>query len=84
MPCGGIWPVHPFEGECFHCGKTGQLDHFCEEWDTGLHAHCVQPFLQTPEGQVVLTHKHEVILRLNDQNHILAQEGIEAKPIITK
>ena len=85
MPCGGIWTVKPFESECFYCGKTGQLDHFCEEWDTGLHAKCVRPFLATPEGQVVLNHGHEVRLTINGKSEFLAQElSKDAKQIITK
>lgn len=70
MPCGGIWPIGP-EGlfvedaaeqrplYCLHCGKKG-ADHFCEEWDGGLHGACIEPYLQTEEGLCVLNHGHQV------------------------
>ena len=84
MPCGGIYPVCPQEDICFYCGKTGLLDHFCDEWDTGLHAECVEPFLKTEEGKVVLAHGHRIIVRINNQTRIVASGSDTAKPIITK
>lgn len=75
MPCGGIYPLvkgHPYEklhghslnDNCFFCGEKIEKEDlvFCEEWDSYLHRACVPAFLKTPEGQVVLTHGHEVIL----------------------
>lgn len=61
MPCGGIYPISDANPDwwCFYCGKTG-CDHFCEEWDCGLHEACVIPFLHTDEGEVVLDHKHHI------------------------
>lgn len=61
MPCGGIYPISDANPnwKCFFCSKKG-CDHFCEEWDCGLHADCVIPFLHTEEGEVVINHKHEI------------------------
>lgn len=61
MPCGGIYPIVDANPQwlCFYCTKPG-CDHFCEEWDCGLHAQCVIPFLHTPEGELVLDHKHSI------------------------
>ncbi len=61
MPCGGIYPVADANPnwQCFYCNEKG-CDHFCEEWDCGLHEACVIPFLHTDEGEVVLDHNHEI------------------------
>jgi len=69
MPCGGI---HPIKGSwceayvnpkipCIHCGK-GKCDLFCMEWDGPLHSACVEDFLKTEDGKVILAHKHEVVV----------------------
>ena len=36
--------------------------HFCHEWDTSIHARCVPRFLATDEGQIVIDHKHTILL----------------------
>jgi hypothetical protein len=36
--------------------------HFCHEWDTFIHARCVPRFLASDEGQIVIEHKHTVLL----------------------
>lgn len=61
MPCGGIYPISDANPSwlCFYCNETG-CDHFCEEWDCGLHGACVVPFLHTEEGELVLDHKHAI------------------------
>lgn len=66
MPCGGIYPItfgdFYVRGECWHCGKSNPvLSHYCEEWDAFLHSECIDPFLKTKEGDIVLQHGHEVI-----------------------
>lgn len=76
MPCGGIYPgsplnqrgpgkldekLMPSDGGCWVCYKGG-CEHFCDEWDTYIHARCVPEFLQTEEGQCVIQHGHIVIL----------------------
>ena len=74
MPCGGIFPVFgnwvekyllqaadtpdPID-KCWQCDRTGP-DHFCLEFDCFLHGSCVEKFLQTQEGEIVLKHGHEV------------------------
>lgn len=77
MPCGGIGfggPLYPdvWEGDCFHCGKPG-ANHFCDEWDCFLHAECVLPFLATEEGQIVIEHKHRIVIILDpdEQNGLI-------------
>lgn len=67
MPCGGIWPLAKVNGKwagdpelrCWQCNRSG-ADHFCEEWDTGLHGKCIAEFLETEEGKVVVNHGHQV------------------------
>ena len=73
MPCGGIYParqtadgtikdkVSPTDGGCWECGRGG-AKHFCDEWDTYIHARCVPKFLQSSEGEIVILHKHTVVL----------------------
>jgi hypothetical protein len=47
---------------CFYCGKLDPpCTHFCDEWDCYLHGDCIDAFLATEEGQIVLLHGHEVI-----------------------
>lgn len=78
MPCGGITPWSPLDrlerpnpdegtphtGVCWVCNKPG-AQHFCDEWDTYIHARCVPYFLETREGQVVIEHEHDVYLKFN-------------------
>lgn len=81
MPCGGIYPVGAGliishgpgtikdklgapQGGCWVCGHGG-CEHFCDEWDTYIHARCVAAFLQTEEGQCVIEHGHIVILNFS-------------------
>lgn len=75
MPCGGIYPivnswVAPYAAQqmkdgtadCFYCRKTDPpVTHFCDEWDCYLHADCIDGFLATEEGRIVIAHEHEVI-----------------------
>lgn len=77
MPCGGIYPYDPDDsrddrktideflspghGGCWVCSKGG-AKHFCEEWDTFIHARCVPSFLQTEEGQIIISHRHHVLI----------------------
>jgi hypothetical protein len=67
MPCGGIWPHAPItNGErCYHCDQPGLTNHplryFVEEWDASIHEDCLDPFLTTRDGKLVLEHGHEVI-----------------------
>ena len=49
---------------CWVCNKRGAM-HFCDEWDTFIHARCVPMFIQTEEGQILIHHKHAVILDFN-------------------
>lgn len=73
-PCGGIYPIsrkivcNPESNYlCFVCGKFDPFpDHYCEEWECFLHGDCIEPFLKTYEGGVVLDHKHDVIIRKSD------------------
>lgn len=75
MPCGGIYPMKGLEGErCWHCNHTN-CDHYCEEWDAGLHGACIELFLATEEGKIVLEHKHIVIRRTGDTEEVLYKEG---------
>ena len=74
MPCGGIYPVRgswveqlpnppgKVDIRCWQCGKSTPVPtHFCDEWDTFLHAECIDAFLNSEEGRVVMEHGHEVI-----------------------
>jgi hypothetical protein len=67
MPCGGVYPTKADMGPCWVCNKGG-TDHFCDEWDTGLHGACVIPFLtMTEEGQLVWqNHKHSILIDLGE------------------
>lgn len=68
MPCGGIYPNHlHYAGKlttpdqpCWMC-EEGNCTHFIEEWDANIHEHCIDGFLMTREGKVLLAHGHEVI-----------------------
>lgn len=62
MPCGGIYPLElgPYD-ICWVCQACG-VDHYCEEFDCGLHRSCVPAFLNTKEGLLVLEHGHGVII----------------------
>jgi len=71
MPCGGIYPCAPMEGErCFYCGKR-DCDHYVEEWDGGLHGTCIDDFLKTREGAIVINHKHKVVRKTGDTYEVL-------------
>ena len=61
MPCGGIYPMNnPYGCSCWQCGKSEPTPElFCDEWDTFLHAECALAFLNTEEGNIILTHAHE-------------------------
>lgn len=71
MPCGGIYPLAQL-GEsyksvigtrCWVCGEPVlSTDVFCFEWDTGVNKKCVDAFLKTREGKLVIDHGHEVVL----------------------
>jgi len=90
MPCGGIYPIGPgsFQAsfrdqdtencKCWHCNKSDPpADHFCDEWDCFLHSTCVREFLKTEEGQLVLQHKHAVLVQEADGTITeLAKEGV--------
>jgi hypothetical protein len=78
MPCGGIYPVDvsrwavalaPGDASCWQCGKGLSSDipaSFCEEWDTFLHDACIDAFLASDEGQIVIGHGHEIIRRTDN------------------
>lgn len=67
MPCGGIHPISNNAGTraadssspCWQCGEKGG-DCYLEEWDATIHSKCVEDFLHSDEGAVVLLHGHEV------------------------
>lgn len=68
MPCGGIFPikdsfVEPYLKDylCGTCNKN-LATHYCEEWDNALCKDCIEPFLKSEEGLIMLQHGHEVIL----------------------
>jgi hypothetical protein len=65
MPCGGIGG-NLFQGNptdsCLQCGKTGGPFLFVEEWDGGVHRHCIAAFLASPDGLIVLDHGHEIVI----------------------
>jgi len=71
MPCGGIFPVkgswveyysiHDLPHRCIYCDEIGGVTHFCEEWDGFLHAQCIDQFLMTEEGKIVVEHGHEIV-----------------------
>jgi len=72
MPCGGIYPVDDESGcfspgsnaWCFHCGKKGPGPwSFVEEWDAHIHDSCIDEFLKGPEGEIVVSHGHDVVRR---------------------
>lgn len=75
MPCGGIYPAVQKEGTetCFLCQQPINEDRYyeCIEWDCSLHVKCVDPFLKTLEGQVVLAHGHEVVRWENEEQMML-------------
>jgi len=72
MPCGGIYPVDGDSGvyapgydpQCFYCGqaKNGPWS-FVEEWDALIHDLCIDDFLKTREGLIVVAHGHEIMYR---------------------
>jgi hypothetical protein len=88
MPCGGIYPLLPdhdfakmhdnavVEHHCFDCGQPIKPEDlmFCDEWDCYLHRACVMSFLDTPEGEVVILHGHEVILYLEGEDKTIKKD----------
>jgi hypothetical protein len=73
MPCGGIFPVTvreeyigDLDARCWQCSHMMAADipaSFCEEWDTFLHDRCIDAFLLTEEGRIVIDHGHEIVRR---------------------
>jgi hypothetical protein len=71
MPCGGIFPVGlptyiDLNTRCWTCSKPmteTEPFSFCEEWDTFLHDRCIDAFLLTEEGRIVIDHGHEIVRR---------------------
>lgn len=64
MPCGGIYPCSDplvVNCPCCVCGKPN-CDHYAEEWDTGIHKDCILNFLASEEGQIVVMHKHLIMV----------------------
>lgn len=75
MPCGGIFPIGHTEGvddvehggKCWTCGKSEPVpDLFVVEWDAYLHRACLGKFLASEEGQIVLDHKHAIVVPEGD------------------
>lgn len=68
-PCGGIYPIkdswlEPLVscGECFLCNlDTNTTDLWIEEWDAPLHRNCLETFMKTEEGQIIIKHGHSVV-----------------------
>ena len=63
MPCGGIYPIADADKmnlNCFHCRKIG-ADHELIEWDAFIHGKCIDAFLRTAEGQIVVKHGHAIV-----------------------
>lgn len=88
MPCGGIYPINvsnlqSIEGSivnagaiCWQCSKNDPPpDHWCEEWDTPIHGTCVKEFLETDEGKIVISHRHEIVVHINGVTEVLFEEG---------
>ena len=73
MPCGGIYPIYSREAtkcnsKCFQCNKLCKLGEnisFVEEWDSFIHDECINEFLRTSEGKIILEHEHKIIRRSN-------------------
>lgn len=70
MPCGGIWPIKPDNdprSRCWVCDKPGS--NLCvEEWDAVLHSSCLDAFMETDEGRLIIRHSHDIItVDENDQ-----------------
>jgi hypothetical protein len=70
MPCGGVYPVeNPKNAWCWMCGsktcdnKPEGPWSFVEEWDALIHDRCIDDFLKTDDGKVVLSHNHEIVRR---------------------
>lgn len=68
MPCGGISPLvfgkSTPGGNCFTCGGYVEVAKglFVEEWDAVIHRDCIAVFLSSAEGQIVVSHGHEIWL----------------------
>ena len=88
MPCGGIWPASPQglkdfvgpEGRCFHCHELGP-DHWVEEWDAFIHGKCVESFLDTDEGDIVISHQHIVLVKIDGEVRELYKEDVEGRQV---
>ena len=64
MPCGGLYPVADTHKQCFSCGISDHSEYsFVDEWDAFLHDRCIEEFLASPEGEIVINHGHEIIRR---------------------
>jgi len=71
MPCGGIYPDSTMSKDrCWMCRQIG-CDHFVMEWDAAIHGTCIEAFLETEEGKVVLDHKHIVIRKTGNTEEVL-------------
>ena len=73
MPCGGIFHGHAVNDPCWVCRKR-DCDLWCIEWDAVIHSECVPAFLASEEGQIVLSHGHEVII-MKDGKPFTLHEG---------
>lgn len=76
MPCGGIYPISKksFKGKLPRCWEARHPGHneiigfdaewsFVEEWDTYIHDICIDEFLKGPEGEIIISHGHDIIRR---------------------
>lgn len=91
MPCGGIHPIDndqlgtihehldPTQGGCWVCSRGGAM-HFCHEWDTFMHARCVPRFLASGEGQIVIAHRHTVLLDFSIEEYGQGENSESAPP----
>lgn len=68
MPCGGIYPIpHDDPGgsgteRCYYCNEGAPIvTHYVEEWDAVIHKDCIDDFLKTPDGLLIIRHGHKVI-----------------------
>jgi hypothetical protein len=74
------------DSECFYCGKSDPpVTHFCDEWDSYLHDTCIDAFLLTEAGHIVIKHQHEVIYRI-ERSWIWSnlEAGEDGQPRIVK
>jgi len=79
MPCGGIFPCVVEEGAtCWVCDLPNP-DCFLEEWDGFIHSACVEEFLYTEEGDIVLQHGHGVVINEKGAVKTLFPERTDGK-----